>query len=89
MNEQEIKEIKRRAGLTEDEGEFVPVDPEEFMRFVASAGSLITKSSGETVWFYSKTAVGPSSYAYAQSLTKRAVAVYNPRSSKGSFLVKR
>ena len=83
----DIQDIKRRAGITEDD-KYQSVDVNEFMQYIASYGSLTMRGSGGAVYFYPEGSVKPGYGGPGRErFSSGAVAIYHPGSPKGPFLI--
>ncbi len=83
----EIQDIKRRAGITE-EGQYQSVDVATFMKYIASYGNLSTRQAGGAVYFYPEGSIKKSAPpGYPEKFGSSAVAIYHPDSPKGPFLI--
>ena len=76
----DIKELKKRAGITEqgvDPRDFRPVDSREFFVHLTSMGKVEGAPSGKAMWFYQE-----------GIKQQGALAAYIPNAPNGPFFVR-
>ena len=82
----EIQDIRRRAGITEDE--YQSVDVTTFMEYLSTHPKLSTRKAGPAVYFYPEGSIKKSvPGGYPEQYESGAVAIYHPEAPKGPFMI--